>query len=214
MATAARRRASTRSWAARAMTGSCARPRYVRRRRNVPARWPGDDVRRFVGQGQPRDQGEPNRARRSSSPRSTAVRLWRRVLSGNPETGSTSYDVCLFDDADNLVASLLVDRAGDTCAGKPCWKAKKDTGWQYQDKGASSDGVTKMKLSAAPPGRPRFRCRPRTTRRRDSFRCRRGSPPRCKHRRARPFRSWPATRSASRSRWTRSRSRRRTPSRG
>lgn len=72
---------------------------------------------------------------------------------GDPDTGSTSYDVCLFDDADNLVASLLVDRAGGTCAGKPCWKANKDTGWQYQDKGASSDGVTKMKLSGGAAGK-------------------------------------------------------------
>lgn len=69
---------------------------------------------------------------------------------GNPEAGSTVYDVCLFDDQGELITSLTVDRAGASCAGKPCWKAKKDTGWQYKDKDASSDGVTKMKLFGGP----------------------------------------------------------------
>ncbi len=72
---------------------------------------------------------------------------------GNPATGTTAYDVCLFDDADHLVAALSVDRAGADCAGKPCWKASKDTGWQYQDKGAASDGVTKMKVSGGAAGK-------------------------------------------------------------
>lgn len=72
---------------------------------------------------------------------------------GNPLTGTTAYDVCLFDDAGNLAASFLVDRAADTCAGKPCWKAIKDTGWQYQDKGAAADGVTKAKLAGGVAGK-------------------------------------------------------------
>lgn len=72
---------------------------------------------------------------------------------GDPSTGATAYDVCLFDDAGNLAAAFLVDRAADTCAGKPCWKASKDTGWQYQDKNASSDGVTKMKLAGGVAGK-------------------------------------------------------------
>lgn len=65
---------------------------------------------------------------------------------GSPESGTTAYDICVFDDAGNLAASMSVDRAADLCAGKPCWQAKKDTGWQYKDKDASSDGVTKAKL--------------------------------------------------------------------
>jgi len=72
---------------------------------------------------------------------------------GNPESGTTAYDVCIFDDAGNLAASFLVDRAADTCAGKACWKASKDTGWQYQDKDAASDGVTKMKLAGGAAGK-------------------------------------------------------------
>src|SRR5690606_19117986 len=72
---------------------------------------------------------------------------------GNPETGGTSYDLCIFDDAGNLAASFLVDRAEDVCAGKPCWKASKTTGWQHQDKNASADGVTKMKLAGGPAGK-------------------------------------------------------------
>lgn len=72
---------------------------------------------------------------------------------GSPVTGATAYDVCLFDDAGNLAAAFRVDRAADTCAGTPCWKATKDTGWQYQDKAASSDGVTKMKLAGGVAGK-------------------------------------------------------------
>lgn len=72
---------------------------------------------------------------------------------GDPLMGSTAYDVCLFDDGGTLVASLRVDRAGGTCAGKPCWKASKDTGWQYQDKEAASDGVTKLKLAGGVAGK-------------------------------------------------------------
>jgi len=72
---------------------------------------------------------------------------------GDPATGGTAYDVCIFDDAGNLAASFLVDRAGAPCAGKPCWKANKDTGWQYQDKDAAADGVTKMKLAGGAAGK-------------------------------------------------------------
>lgn len=75
---------------------------------------------------------------------------------GNPDGGTTAYDVCLFDDAGHLAASFLVDRAGGTCAGKPCWKAKKDTGWQYQDKNAAANGVTKMQLTGGAAGKSKL----------------------------------------------------------
>lgn len=72
---------------------------------------------------------------------------------GNPVTGDTAYDICVFDDAGSLALALAVDRAGGTCAGKPCWKAKKDTGWLYKDKETGSDGVKVMKLFGGSSGK-------------------------------------------------------------
>lgn len=72
---------------------------------------------------------------------------------GNPVSGTTAYDVCVFGDSGTLVASMFVDRAGDTCAGKACWKAKSDTGWQYKDKAAASDGVSKVQLFGGAAGK-------------------------------------------------------------
>jgi hypothetical protein len=37
-----------------------------------------------------------------------------------------------------------VDRAGDACGSKPCWKALGATGWKYRDGQASSDGVSRL----------------------------------------------------------------------
>jgi cysteine-rich repeat protein len=72
---------------------------------------------------------------------------------GDPAGETTSYDVCIFDDAGNLAASLLVDRAGEDCDGKPCWSDKKGTGWLYKDKLADSDGVNLVKLLGGEAGK-------------------------------------------------------------
>lgn len=75
---------------------------------------------------------------------------------GHPDSGATVYDICLFDDGGHLAASFRVDRAGDTCAGKPCWKANKETGWKYQDKTAASDGITKMLVAGGAAGKSKI----------------------------------------------------------
>jgi hypothetical protein len=72
---------------------------------------------------------------------------------GNPlAPGGTSYRMCLFDDSDDYVARLEVDRAGDTCAGIPCWKAK-GQGWHYRDPRTQSDAVADLKLNGGPDGK-------------------------------------------------------------
>jgi cysteine-rich repeat protein len=63
---------------------------------------------------------------------------------GDPVAGTTEESACLYDDSGNLVVSLNVNRPGDTCDGKPCWKAKGDAGWIYKDKALASDGVAVM----------------------------------------------------------------------
>jgi hypothetical protein len=45
---------------------------------------------------------------------------------GDPVSGTTAYAVCLYDEAEQLVADLRVDRTGETCGTKPCWRALGD----------------------------------------------------------------------------------------
>jgi hypothetical protein len=77
---------------------------------------------------------------------------------GNPlgvgEGGTgTIFALCVYDDAGDLAGGVEVDRAGDTCEGKPCWKsigkAPNDpqgpgVGYKYKDTGLASDGVKKI----------------------------------------------------------------------
>src|SRR5262249_10269704 len=73
---------------------------------------------------------------------------------GNPPTGSTSYALCIYDDAQNLVGLLAVDRAGDTCAGRACWRTiGRLKGYLYKDKLAASDGVSRIRMRAGAAGK-------------------------------------------------------------
>jgi hypothetical protein len=77
---------------------------------------------------------------------------------GQGGTG-TAYSLCVYDGAGDLVfgrrgpADVVVDRAGDVCAGKPCWKAVGNapndprgpgTGYKYKDPASASDGVFQL----------------------------------------------------------------------
>jgi hypothetical protein len=71
---------------------------------------------------------------------------------GQGGTG-TAYSLCVYDGTSQLAGSVLIDRAGDVCAGKPCWKpigkAPNDPkgpgkGYKYKDSDLSSDGVLKL----------------------------------------------------------------------
>jgi FG-GAP repeat len=62
---------------------------------------------------------------------------------GDPVSGGARYDLCLYDDADTLLADLALDRAGQLCGRKPCWKAA-GGGFRYADPSASAGGVKKL----------------------------------------------------------------------
>lgn len=68
----------------------------------------------------------------------------------------TGYLVCVYDDMGALAQELRVDRAGETCGQKPCWKAIGGTpggkGWIYKDGEATSDGVRVLSLKGGPAG--------------------------------------------------------------
>ena len=63
---------------------------------------------------------------------------------GDPVGGSTIAALCVFNDAGTRVGDLIVDRAGQTCGTKPCWKPTGKQGLAYKDKMASADGVIKI----------------------------------------------------------------------
>lgn len=77
---------------------------------------------------------------------------------GNPldvaQGGSgTAYALCVYDGAGDLAGGVEVDRAGDLCDDKPCWKpigrAPNDpsgpgVGYRYKDKVRASDSILKI----------------------------------------------------------------------
>jgi cysteine-rich repeat protein len=79
---------------------------------------------------------------------------------GDPIGGATAYRLCVWDDADALAGSLVVDRVGDTCDGKPCWKGlgrpAGTKGFRYRDAALTADGVLLLLLRAGPAGRSKL----------------------------------------------------------
>jgi cysteine-rich repeat protein len=69
---------------------------------------------------------------------------------GDPVSGSTSARLCLYGDAGALIRGYEVDRAGQQCAGKPCWALKGTTGYGYEDDTAASDGITAIAYKTGP----------------------------------------------------------------
>ncbi len=72
---------------------------------------------------------------------------------GNPVDRDTSVTLCIYADNDTLVQEFIVDRAGQLCVGKPCWKARGSKGYGYKDKGSSTDGILKIGYVSGDPGK-------------------------------------------------------------
>ena len=71
---------------------------------------------------------------------------------GDPVRSDTSYEICIYDSADQLKGRFSVARAGDTCAGARCWETS-SAGYKYADAVSSADGIAKMTLSGGAPGK-------------------------------------------------------------
>ncbi len=72
--------------------------------------------------------------------------------------GGTAYGVCVYDSAGALAGRFDVDQAGETCAGKDCWKSiGKDPpdgkGFTYKDKDTTSDGIKILKMKGGDSGK-------------------------------------------------------------
>jgi cysteine-rich repeat protein len=78
---------------------------------------------------------------------------------GNPlGIAATAYSLCVYDDLGGLAGEVIVDRAGDTCGGSPCWKAlggepPDGKGYLYKDSLLASDGVQKILAKGGDDGR-------------------------------------------------------------
>jgi hypothetical protein len=78
---------------------------------------------------------------------------------GDPTVADgTRLALCLYDGAGARVAQLVVDRAGESCGAKPCWKSlgtpPAGKGFAYKDAVGSADGMRALKLKAGSDGAP------------------------------------------------------------
>jgi hypothetical protein len=76
---------------------------------------------------------------------------------GDPVNGATSYRLCVYDEVLSAPTPVMAMTAppGGTCAGKPCWVAKK-TGFLYKDKNLTNDGLMQLKLTAGADGKAKI----------------------------------------------------------
>ncbi len=85
-------------------------------------------------------------------------------LGANPLTGSTSYALCVYDETaatPNLAIDITIDRAGELCGSKPCFKAigggpPDGKGWKYKDKDTAASGALKLVLKAGSAGKSKI----------------------------------------------------------
>jgi hypothetical protein len=81
---------------------------------------------------------------------------------GNPlNAGGTAYTICIYDGAGGLAGQYVVDRAGDTCVGKACWRSTGgdppgNKGYKYNDKDVTSDGIQRMQLKGGDVGKSKL----------------------------------------------------------
>jgi hypothetical protein len=72
---------------------------------------------------------------------------------GDPESGGTSYTLCVYDQSagSSALAMSVPIAAGGTCHGRPCWKPLANLGWIYRDR----DRGLKMLLTGGSAGAPK-----------------------------------------------------------
>lgn len=72
---------------------------------------------------------------------------------GNPETGTTTYTVCVYDGASLIYQGNVLSQG--TCVGRPCWGGNAK-GFKYRDIGGAEEGLTAMKLKSGVNGKAKF----------------------------------------------------------
>jgi len=73
---------------------------------------------------------------------------------GDPVTGTTGYNVCVYDSGDVLRGEYTLDLPGEVCSnGKPCWTTISDKGYKFKDKAAAADGIRKAMVRGGSKGK-------------------------------------------------------------
>ncbi len=78
---------------------------------------------------------------------------------GDPlDTGGSSYSVCVFNEAETLVGEMHIDRPGEVCDTKPCFKSiggdpPGGKGYVYKDKAVSQDGIKLLLMKGGDAGK-------------------------------------------------------------
>lgn len=79
---------------------------------------------------------------------------------GSPVAGGsgTGVALCIYDGTGGLAGEFTVDRAGEDCDGRPCWKSLGGTppdgkGYAFKDKTGTSAGVQKILMKAGSAGK-------------------------------------------------------------
>ncbi len=78
---------------------------------------------------------------------------------GDPTaTAGTSVAFCVYDDAGALTAALEVDRAGESCGERPCWRSfgGAPTGFRYGDPAGTAAGVRSLTFATGAGGHSSF----------------------------------------------------------
>ncbi|GIW40950.1 MAG: hypothetical protein KatS3mg076_1527 [Candidatus Binatia bacterium] len=94
--------------------------------------------------------------------RDRIVFRWRRgeetlpVELGNPTSGATSYELCLYDTGGPALLFSARAPAGGHCKGKPCWKALGNGGYRYKDRERTPDGLDLLLLRPGEEGKARL----------------------------------------------------------
>lgn len=76
------------------------------------------------------------------------VQVTTQASFGDPVAGDSSVALCVYDGANVLRGEMRATRGAQFCGTKPCWRAMSDKGYQYGDKYAASDGVTKIQMKS------------------------------------------------------------------
>lgn len=78
---------------------------------------------------------------------------------GDPVNGSTTYQLCVYDDAAGSPTLKLAVSVppGGTCGGKPCWKVVGRKGWSYKNKVGNGGGLIAAQLAGGAAGKPKLK---------------------------------------------------------
>jgi len=72
----------------------------------------------------------------------------------NPQFGSATYRVCVYDGTANPQPRMELDIPhGGTCGTKPCWKANGPEGVGYTNKAGTPNGITALKFKGGSAGK-------------------------------------------------------------